>query len=303
MINLRYHIVSLAATFLAFGLGILAGTTVIDQGLVSSLRQNTSALERDLNEAHASAADLQKQLDVWDQFGNAIQQPLLQGRLAGRALVVVVDGKTPGSLLSKLDEAFRFAGAKRPTRITLTSKWSLDAPAPLEQLRQALGIAAADPDSALQEAAARLGARLGGSADPRADGDPIRALADAGFLSMRDLPARGPFPAANALVAVVSSGDPQQVPAPDTFFVPLLKALSSSRVVAEAEPATADQSLAELIRADGSLSHSVCTVDHVDAFAGRLSLVYGLRDLAAGKAAQHYGVRSGATAVAPNLTS
>ncbi|TMK19625.1 MAG: copper transporter, partial [Actinobacteria bacterium] len=48
MINLRYHIVSLAATFLAFGLGILAGTTVIDQGLVSSLRQNTSALERDL---------------------------------------------------------------------------------------------------------------------------------------------------------------------------------------------------------------------------------------------------------------
>jgi hypothetical protein len=303
MINLRYHIVSLTATFLAFGLGILAGTTVINQGLVQSLKQNTSALERNLNDARANVSATQKQLDVWEQFGRSIAQPLLQGRLAGRAVVLIVDSKAPGALLSKIDEAFRFSGAKRPTRITLTGKWSLDGVAPLEQLRHVLGIAATDRDVALQEAAARFGARLAGSADPRARDDTVRTLSDAGFLTVKDLPGTGPFPAANAVVAVVSSGDPQQIPTPDGFFVPFLKALSSSRIVAAAEPATADQSLAELVRGDRSMARSVCTVDHVDTVAGRLSLVYGLQDLAAGRGAQHYGVRGGASAVVPALTA
>ena len=301
MINLRYHIVSLAATFLAFGLGILAGTTVIDQGLVHSLRQNTTALENDLNAAHAQSAALQKQLNVSDQFGKVIQQPLMQGLLTGRAIVVVTDARVPGAVLSGLEQSFRFAGAKRPTRITLTDKWALDNPGTIDRLRQALGIKASDADSVAQEAAAKLGQRLGGSADPRADADTINLLDDAGFISMRDLPAGNAFPAANALVVVVSSGDPQEVPSPDGFFIPMLRAITSARIVAEAEPVTADQSLAELVRSDSALSHSVCTVDHADTVAGRLSLVYGLRDLVAGKPAEHFGIRGGATAVAPLL--
>ena len=299
MINLRYHIVSLAATFLAFGLGILAGTTVIDQGLVHSLRQNTTALEHDLNDAHAQTAALQKQLNVSDQFGTIIQQPLMQGLLTGRSIVIVTDSRASGDVLNGVDQAFRFAGTKRPTRITLTPKWSLDGPATVDRLRQALGITATDVDTVTTEAAAKLGERLGASADPRADGDTINALDDAGFISMRDLPGSGPFPAANALVVLVSSGDPQEVPTLDSFFIPMLRAITSARVVAEAEPVTADQSLAELVRSDSALSHSVCTIDHVDTVAGRLSLIYGLRDLIAGKPAQHFGVRGGATAVAP----
>jgi hypothetical protein len=51
------------------------------------------------------------------------------------------------------------------------------------------------------------------------------------------------------------------------------------------------------------MARSVCTVDHVDTVAGRLSLVYGLQDLAAGRGAQHYGVRGGASAVVPALTA
>src|SRR5687768_2183067 len=113
MINLRYHIVSLAAVFLAFGLGILAGTTVIDTGLVSQLRENTKAIENDLNTVRANASELQRQLDVWENFGRSIAPPLLQGRLAGRAVVIVADQKVPGALLSQLAEAFRLANAKR----------------------------------------------------------------------------------------------------------------------------------------------------------------------------------------------
>ena len=67
MVNLRYHIVSLTAVFLALGLGILAGTTVIDQQVVSGLKSNTAALRDDLDRVRANVSDLQRQLEVWDR--------------------------------------------------------------------------------------------------------------------------------------------------------------------------------------------------------------------------------------------
>lgn len=301
MINLRYHIVSLAAAFLAFGLGILAGTTVINSGLVSSLQQNTSALRRDLDAVRGNVADLRKQLDVWDRFGQSIEPALLQGRLAGRAVVILSDRRVAGDVITGISEALTFANAKRPTRLTFTDKWSLAAPASVEQLALALRIQSSRADDVLAQAAARLGSRLGESSNPRADGDLLRTLIDADFLDAADLPNAGPFPAANALLVVVSSGAPDEVPQPDGFFVPMLKVVSTSRIVAVTEPTTAERSLAELVRGDRVISRSVGTVDHVDTVAGRISLVYGMDDLGDGKAAEHFGVRGRASAIAPDV--
>lgn len=303
MVNLRYHIVSLTAVFLAMGLGILAGTTVIDQRVVSGLEANTRALRNDLDRARANVSDLQEQLDTWDRFGAAIEPPLLDGLLGGRAVVLLADRRVPGKILSELTEALTFANAKRPTRLTLTDKWSLAAPAAVEQLALALRVNSTSADEVISQAAARIGSRLGASGNPRADGDLIRALTDADFLDVDDLPGSGPFPAANALVIVISSGDEEEVPALDDFFVPMLETLSASRIVAVAEPSSAERnrSLAELVRGDRDIARSVCTIDHADTVAGRLSIVYGLRDLAAGKPAAHYGLRGGATAVAPDV--
>jgi Copper transport outer membrane protein, MctB len=301
MINLRYHIVSLTAVFLALGLGILAGTTVIDQQVVKTLRTNTTALRNETDRLRGDIADLQRQLGVWENFGTAISPDLLQGQLAGRAVVILADAKVPGSLISQLNEAFRLANAKRPTRLTLTAKWTLDSSDLLRQLRLALGSTSNDRAALISEAAQRVGSRLGGSFDARSSVDLVRKLGEAGFVNVADLPDEGPFPAANAVVAVVSSGDPQQAPAIDEFFAPMLKALSRSRIACAAEPTTAVESLAQLVRGDRTLARSVCTVDHADTVPGRLSLVYALRDLISGKAAEHYGVRGGATAIAPSI--
>jgi hypothetical protein len=301
MINLRYHIVSLTAVFLALGIGILAGTTVIDQQVVKGLRTNTSALRNDLNSLRTQVSDLQTQLKVWEDFGRSISSSLLQGELAGRAVVLVSDEKVPGQMMSQLAEAFRLSNAKRPTRLKLTDKWRLDTPATVDQLAIAIGSSSHERDAVVTEAAARLGTRLGGSSDIRGAQDLIRKLDSSGFLDVTDLPGTGPFPAANAVVVVVSSGDPQQVPAPDEFFEPMLKPLAAARIACAAEPTGADQSLAELVRGDRATARAVCTVDHGDTVAGSLSLVYALRDLVAGKAAEHYGVRGGATGVAPPL--
>jgi hypothetical protein len=301
MINLRYHIVSLTAVFLALGVGILAGTTVIDRGLVQGFEANTTALQNRLNTQRSQITIQERDLALWDKFGDKIIPPLVQGRLDGRATVVIADNAVPGALLNGLSETFALAGAKRPTRLTLTDKWALAAPASVEQLALLLGLKGSSKDEVLAEAASRIASRLGGSSDPRADDDLIHDLDNAGFLDVSDLPDVGPFPSSNALVILVTSGASNETPTEDAFFIPLLRVLTSARVVATTEPFGADRSLAEKVRGDRELARSVCTVDHGDTVAGQLSLVYCLRDLVAGRAAAHYGVRRGAKAVAPDV--
>ena len=60
LISWRYHLVSIVAVFLALGLGILVGTTVLDDSLVNSLRRRTEELQG-LN------SDLRDKLDAAEQ--------------------------------------------------------------------------------------------------------------------------------------------------------------------------------------------------------------------------------------------
>src|SRR5207247_996737 len=46
VISFRYLVVTIVSIFLALGLGVLAGTTVVDQGLVKDLRNRTHSAER-----------------------------------------------------------------------------------------------------------------------------------------------------------------------------------------------------------------------------------------------------------------
>ena len=44
MVDFRYHVVSLVAVFLALGIGIVFGTTVIDRALLDNLDSNVERL-------------------------------------------------------------------------------------------------------------------------------------------------------------------------------------------------------------------------------------------------------------------
>lgn len=301
MINLRYHIVSLTAVFLALGLGILTGTTVIDQEVVKGLRNNTRALQADLDEMRGQRDALQTQVDLFEGFSDVVVPSLLQGILAGRAVVVVSDQQTPGDLVRSIADTVALAGAKRPTRVALTDRWALEQPATAQQLANILSTTTTAKEDLVAEAATRIAERLAGTGDPRAQGDLLNALEDSGFLDVDDLPQAGSFPASNALVVVVTSGADGAVPDEDGFFMPLLRRLSASRVVGVAEAMGVPRSLAEKVRGDRALARSVCTVDHVETVAGRLSLAYALRDVTLGRAAAHYGVRGGAQGVAPDV--
>lgn len=300
MINLRYHIVSLTAVFLALGLGVLAGTTVIDQRVVESLEANTRALQRTIDSKETEIGELKSQVALLEGLTDAVVPSLLRGRLPGASVALLTDGQVPGEVVGTISETLILAGARRATRLAFSDRWKLDQPATAQQLAAVLGSTDTDRDALITEAASRLATRLAGSGDARAEGDLIRALENSGFVDVTDLPT-GAFPASDTLVVVVTSGAEDSSPDEDAFFVPLLRKLSSSRLIGVVEPMNAQRSFAEKIRGDRSLSQVVSTIDHVDTPAGRLSLVYALRDRVRGRPAEHFGVREGAGSVAPDV--
>ncbi|MEX2421373.1 MAG: copper transporter, partial [Actinomycetota bacterium] len=81
MISFRYHIVTIVAVFLALGLGVLAGTTVIDQQIVDGLRAQIVQANRQVGELQADVDALSGAHDRADSFIRDSTDPLIANRL------------------------------------------------------------------------------------------------------------------------------------------------------------------------------------------------------------------------------
>ena len=64
MINLRYHIVSITAVFLALGIGLAFGAAFIDRATVEALNRNLTDIENQNSALEEENAELQDQVDI-----------------------------------------------------------------------------------------------------------------------------------------------------------------------------------------------------------------------------------------------
>jgi len=299
MINFRYHIVSLVAVFLALAIGVIAGTTVINHEIVKGLEASDRTLRNALSTQQDANDALKNELSLWESFGTAISPSFVKGKLSGKKIILLIAAGTNGGLVGDVEDALRQAGASRAGSITFSTKWALGDDATKQQLGLALGTASSsDPADLERRAAQRLTQRLAVSADPGAKGDILKTLVDDGFISLNDQ-SGGQFPPAGSLMVWLSSGNADPSPPDGQFTLPFLKGLAGTEAMAVGEPFGAADSITDQIKADATLLHSVATVDHVDTIPGLISLIAGLRDVAAGLVAPHYGVRRGNSGVAP----
>lgn len=97
IIDIKYHIASLAAVFVALGIGILIGTSMIgsdalmkkQEALIASLQSQYAAL-RDENRKMANELATLKQDDVYQQeFNRAVLAALVREKLLGHKVAVV----------------------------------------------------------------------------------------------------------------------------------------------------------------------------------------------------------------------
>ncbi len=307
MINFRFHLVSLIAVFLALGLGILAGSTVVDQVIVDRLDTEIKTVRNDSNAANAQNNQLKSELAQSNDFLKQSASFLVEDRLEGVPVAIVADkGVDPGSTRALLT-MMRAAGAIAPGILWLEDSWKLSADKDLSALHTATGTTGTDAATraaALEALAHRLAEPPPPTrAHAKKEPDLVDTLRSAGFLDFTDgnSSSLATFPTRAARVLVVTGTDSDLLGSgTPTVFVQSLVTVHVPTVVAEVfddhnqtPPPSARGSSLGAIRSDDALTKAVSTLDDGETLAGQTTAVLALEQIAGGVVGQ-YGYGQGA---------
>lgn len=147
MINFRYHLISLTAVFLALGIGIAMGSTVVSEATVNGLRSNLRTVEHNSDTTRAQNKDLRDQLDQQQkqdaELTSVALGPAVADRLEGVPVVVIASKGIDGSSLSAAQTAVTAAGARYEGTLLVDSRLALKG-ANRARLAELLGVEAND---------------------------------------------------------------------------------------------------------------------------------------------------------------
>jgi hypothetical protein len=317
LISFRYHIFTIVAIFLAVGLGLLFGSSVVQPALIEELRRQTNGLTQDLSDTRAQVSDLEAQVEALQEAGDILPS-LDPGTLTGRSVMLVTHDAVDPRLLSQARLSLSEAAVKMVAELSITDRMAVGDEPSREALAQLLGMASDTDTPTLQARAAEvLAQRLAVGAPRRAvppsGPDILDDLLTANFLtttpgspsiSRGDLPGIG---GKDQLVIVLSGGRGVPLIDPQLFFVPLVEGLvQRGAMVAAGESASTEYPFVPALRADGAAGDEraprMVTVDDLDFSVGGAALVLGLERLLLLGQGGNYGIKAGATAALPPLT-
>jgi hypothetical protein len=287
VIDFRYHLVSLIAVFLAVALGIVIGTTALNEPILADIKNQVSALEKDKRSLEDRTQSLQAQLDTSDAFEEAVAPALVDGALAGKSVLLVVtnEGVAPETV-DQLTSLIGEAGGTVSGTLTLKPEYS--DPSTASALQSYVtgpglptGTQLPEVDDAGQLVGALLGQVLmippGGTAPSAADVSSVMAGLSALDVLTPEGDAIAPADYAVVLTAGAFSGeDAAERNGTVAELVTALDAAGSGAVVSGDAESTAENGLVGVIRADPTLSAAVSTVDNAASAAGRISTVLAL---------------------------
>jgi len=332
MINFRFHLVSLVAVFLALGLGILVGSTVVDQKIVDRLDSDIARVRHENADRRDANKKLSQENAQLRQFLDDVAPYAGDGRLDPVSVAVVAEAGVNGDDVKDAAQALQAAGAEVPGVVWLQDSWQLDSDKRVQELQTALGIGgsvATTRAEALRQLAERLAGRprtstttptsvprrasTSTSTSTTRPGSPnldaLSALEQAGFVRITDgdLSAFDTFPARAPAVVLVTGDDSDFLGTGFTTsavhaFVDT-KAPTQVSAVYDAgnDPDNAPDRGAVLasVLDDQSLSRAVSTVDDLDLQQGRIASVLALDIQADSGEIGHYGYGTGASASLP----
>ena len=163
MINLRFHLVSLVAVFLALGLGVTMGASFVNRATVDTLRDRVEAVENSYKDRGALLDTLSKQLQDVDGSAELLvgaESPVLPGRLADRPVVLVLPAGLAPDALDPTVVSMAAAGAELPGSVRLAPALDLDDPALLARVKERLGLRATSRNEVRAAVLEQLGGAL-----------------------------------------------------------------------------------------------------------------------------------------------
>ncbi len=307
MVNLRYHVVSLIAVFLALTVGIVMGSTVVDRVTVDALNQRVTSVGKSVSNVQAENSRLSNQLGTVQDFANQARDQLVRGRLKGVPVAVVAIAGVDRKHVDELRQSLVGSQATMAGTLWLTAKMRLDNENDLRALATAVSVGLDRPEVIRRQALAKLAEVLAGGTDPGPN-PTLVALVNAGFVTYEAPPSQATATiATNAALPpgmrlVVVSGAGADV-GDDQVALPLTQDLSqppARLVVAESgqDSAGGRGVFVGLVRKDDAIAPRVSTVDNLESPMGQAAAVLALEDLA-GPRTGHFGVGPGAQRLLP----
>jgi Copper transport outer membrane protein, MctB len=276
MFDLRYHVASLAAVFLALIIGILVGVGIADRGLVdkfnrSLLEQRVASLRAQLNQASKRSAVSKREQAAAQLYIKETYPVLAKNRLKGHRVAVVWVGKVDGGLSSAIDQVMTDSGAVQ------VRERELKVPVDDKQLDTKLAAQPADKQyvgkSKLEDLGNALGAELVNGGET-----PLWDTLSESLVDHQVGNAKQPVDG-----VIVARTVPPQRDGTSRFLFGFYQGLESGGVPAVGiEASDANDTAVPIFKSAG-----LSSVDDVDTPAGRLALVL----LLAGSPSGQYGFK------------
>lgn len=308
---MRYHIVSIAAVFLALALGVVLGSTGISDRLLAGLSSDKVSLGRQVGDLQTQRAALSDQVRAGDQFAAATGPAAVRGALQGRTVLVVTTADADPSDRDALTRLVGAAGGVVTSELQLTEAFT--DPAKSDQLRELTlrllpaGVQLPTESDPGTLAGGLLGALLlGGPTSGAARANPEEAAAvfaglrEGGFVRV----ASDMRPAQLAIVltgARPAGGDLSDRAGTVARFAAQLDSAGGGAVLAGRAGSADESGPLGVVRSDRGATARLSTVDNVANPAGRVVTVFALREQAEGRAGQ-YGTAPSATGMLPGAT-
>lgn len=278
MFDLRYHVASLAAVFLALIIGILVGVGIsgpVDNQKTKFLEEQVAKYQRQLDQTSTQSKANTREQKAALAYIDETYPVLVKNRLRGKKVAVVFVGDVKGGIPSEINRLFLDSGAQQ-LRLR-----ALKVPIDVRQLNSALKG---------QPAAVGLRGRQNVEALGRALGQELMLGGDTPLWDSLNAELVGDREGANKApadgVVVVRTADPQRG-ATSRFLLGLYSGLGSVVPAIGVEQTDAAHSATKAFAQAG-----LSSVDNVDTRVGRLATVL----LLAGADAGQYGVKKSAEA-------
>ena len=310
MITLRSHAISLAAVFLALAVGVVLGSGLLSDTVLSGLRDEKKDLQSQIEGLTDEKNALNEKLSAANDFDTQVAGRIVNGALADKSVVLF---RTPDADPDDVDGVTRIigqAGGTVTATLDLTQEF-VDANS-AEKLRSVVTSSVLPAGTQLSttlvdqgsQAGDLLGIALLTARDPAAPAvndeqrqTVLAALRETGFLSHPDGAAIGPATAAVVVTGGELGDDAGNQGSTVARFAAAMAPHGSGVVVAGRDGSATGTAAVAVVRSDPSLNGAVSTVDDIDSESGRITAVLGVQDLTNGARPGQYGIGQGATSV------
>jgi outer membrane murein-binding lipoprotein Lpp len=310
VISLRHHAISLAAVFVALALGVVLGSGLLSDTVLSSLRAEKRDLHAQIDGLNDQKNALNEKLSAANNFTSQMAGRIVHGALAGKSVIIFRTPDAKDDDVEAVSKLMGQAGAAVSGTVLLTQEFVEANSA--EKLRSVVNSsivpAGAQLSTKLVDQGSQAGDLLGiallinrDPAVPTVDDAQrdvvLAALRDTGFISY---PSDAHIGAANAAVVITGGGlgdDAGNQGVSVARFAAALAPHGTGTVLAGRDGAASGTAAVAVTRADPGMASAITTVDDVDAESGRITVVLGLHDLINGGRTGQYGVGHGATSL------